>query len=69
MSKVGESKYPGAARVGINPTPIAVECCKHLNISGLPDLLAIASLRHGERTMGTAHCKRKGFYSFFFRRE
>ena len=30
-----QSKCPAAARVGINPTPTAVDCCKRLSISGI----------------------------------
>ena len=31
MTKLGKSKYPAAARVGINPTPTLAECCKRFN--------------------------------------
>ena len=30
-----QSKYPAAARVGINPTPTVAECCKRLIVNGL----------------------------------
>ena len=34
-----QSKFPAAARVGINPTPTVAECCKCLSIRGLRSFL------------------------------
>ena len=36
-----QSKYHAAARMGINPTPTAAECCKLLSISGLHRILGL----------------------------
>ena len=40
-----QSKYHAAARMGINTTPTAAECCKHLSISGLHRILGLAVRR------------------------